>query len=301
MKEHYIQPINLSDSSTIENLVEHRRVFTLNKLELGIFETFHQSYNVTLSHQGLVITSMLRGRKVMHYDNHPSFDFLPGSTIIVPDGVSMRVSFPDAAEHSPVQCATLTLDWAVVDQTLNFLNEHYPREQKKWELEFSRYHFVNNRPLAESINRLITISMEDDVSKDALADLALKTLLIRVVLTQQETEHDLHTLDKPNELLLIEKYIRQHLTDKISIDDLCDRAGLSKSSLFRLFKANHQMSPVSYINHQRIYFAKELLNNPDITISEACYRSGFNHVSYFDKLFKKVCGKTPKEHVQAMI
>ncbi|MEQ9441369.1 MAG: AraC family transcriptional regulator N-terminal domain-containing protein [Cyclobacteriaceae bacterium] len=301
MKKHYIHPINLSDSSTLETRVEHRRVFTLNNLELSIFETFDRCQDVQLSHHGLVITSMVRGRKVMHYGNAPSFDFLPGSTLIVPDGVSMRVSFPDAGEQTPVQCATLTLDWDVVDQTLQFLNEHYPRKHQPWELEFSRYHFINNRPLAESINRLIAISMEEEVSKDALADLALKTLLIRVVQTQREYDHSTPELDKPNELLLIEKYIRNHLAEKMSIDDLCDQANLSKSSLFRLFNAHYEMSPVSFINQQRIHFAKKLLNNPDINISEVCYRSGFNNVSYFDKMFKKVCGKTPKEHLQAIL
>lgn len=108
-----LQGINLSDTRELDSLVEHRRVFTLNHCELNIFETYRSCSDVVLCYDGLVITSMLRGKKVMYLSENPGFDFLPGETVILPEGVSMKVDFPDADERHPVQCATIALNWGL--------------------------------------------------------------------------------------------------------------------------------------------------------------------------------------------
>lgn len=297
MKNKYaLQSINLSDTGKLNSLVEHRRVFNLNYCELNIFETYRQCSDVSLSYNGLVITSMLRGKKVMYLYQQPGFNFLPGETVILPEGVSLKVDFPEADEKHPVQCATLALDWNMVHSTLDFLNQHYPKinGHLEWKLNFSKYHFYNNRELANTINSLISISMDDSMAKDALADLTLKSLLVRVIQTQNlATPED--ALNNNGRLVSVTQYIREHLTEKIGIDLLCRKACMSKSSFFRLFKETFGLSPVEYIIHQRIQMAKNLLTDSTVNITSACYQSGFNDLNYFARLFKRVEGITPKE------
>ncbi|MBC8152731.1 MAG: AraC family transcriptional regulator [Bacteroidetes bacterium] len=294
-----LSPINLSDTKTVTSLVENRRVFSLNQCELNIFETYQQCSDVVLSYNGLVITSMLRGRKVMYLSEHPGFNFLPGETVILPEGVSMKVDFPEADEKHPVQCATIALDWNVVTQTLNFLNEQYPRQDgaAEWKLNFSQYHFYNNRELANVMNRLISISMEDDLAKDALADLTLKSLLIRVVQTQNMAMVE-EGLPTNNRFAAVTDYIREHLTEKIGIDVLCQKACMSKSSFFRSFKEVFGLSPVEFIIRERIRLARRLLTNPALTVSEVSDQVGFNNPHYFSRLFKTLEGITPKSFRQ---
>ncbi|WP_149244653.1 helix-turn-helix transcriptional regulator [Dyadobacter sp. 32] len=55
------------------------------------------------------------------------------------------------------------------------------------------------------------------------------------------------------------------------------------------------MSPVEYIIKERIELAKSFLNNPETSVSAACYQSGFNNLNYFTKLFKRSEGVTPTE------
>ncbi len=297
MKNKYaLQSINLSAPGQLDSLVEHRRVFNLNHCELNIFETYRQCSDVSLSYKGLVITSMLRGKKVMYLYQQPGFDFLPGETVILPEGVSFKVDFPEADDKHPVQCATLTLDWNMVHSTLDFLNQHYPKidEQFEWKLNFSRYHFYNNRELANSINSLISISMDDSMAKDALADLTLKSLLVRVIQTQHLAAAK-DALNNNGRLISVTQYIREHLTEKIGIEVLCRKACMSKSSFFRLFKETFGLSPVEYIIRERIQMAKNLLSDRTINITAACYQSGFNNLNYFARLFKRVEGITPKE------
>ncbi|RAK02793.1 AraC-like DNA-binding protein [Larkinella arboricola] len=296
-----LAPINLSDAKELHSLVEHRRVFNLNQYELNIFETYHPCSGVVLSYDGLVITSMMRGRKVMYLSERSGFDFLPGETVILPEGISMKVDFPEADQKHPVQCATIALDWQVVNQTLHFLNEYYPRHDAlgEWKLNFSQYHFYNNRELANVMNRLISISMEDDPAKDALADLTLKSLLIRVIQTQNMAPVE-NSLPVSNRFAEVLEYIREHLTEKIGIDVLCQKACMSKSGFFRLFKEDFGLSPMEYIIRERINLAKRLLTNPASTVTEVCYQAGFNNLHYFSRLFKMLEGTTPTSYRQSV-
>src|SRR6187402_348102 len=114
-----LTPINLSDSSALDTLVEHRRVFNLQHCELNIFETYHRTSDVVLSYDGLVVSSMMRGRKIMSLPQAGKFDFSPGESVILPEGISMNVDFPDADESHPVQCVTLALEWDRVKKDLD--------------------------------------------------------------------------------------------------------------------------------------------------------------------------------------
>jgi AraC-like DNA-binding protein len=291
-----LHPINLSNPAELNSMVEHKRVFSLKDCELNIFETYRQCSDVSLSYNGLVITSMMRGKKVMYLSQQPGFDFLPGETVVLPEGVSMKVDFPEADDKHPVQCATLSFNWEKVNQTIDFLNENYPRQESpnEWKLNFSHYHFYNNRELTNSLNRLISISMGDERAKDALADLELKSLLVRVIQTQNmallETDPVVN-----RRLTNVIQYIRQHLTEKIGIEVLCEKACMSKSVFFRLFKNTFGISPLEYIIRERIDLAKSLLKSPEVSVTAACYQSGFNNLNYFARLFKRIEGVTPSE------
>lgn len=297
MEGYRLHPINLSESDTIDTLVEHRRVFNLPHCELNIFETFSSCSNVILSYKGLVVSSMMRGKKVMMLDGKNDFDFLPGESVILPEGITMQVGFPEANEKNPVQCATLSLDWDKVNENLSFLNEHYPLnvEPYEWKLNFEHYHFVNNKELANSINKLINISMEDVIGKEAVSDLALKMLLLRLIQTQNLASLHHEKMIKPH-LKHVIKYIREHLSSRITIAELAAESCMSESAFFQCFRDNFGISPLEFILKSRIEQAKKMLSDPEVSITEVCYASGFNNLNYFSKVFKRLEGITPKQY-----
>ena len=295
-QSHHLAPINLTDSSALDSLVEHRRVFGLKECQLNIFETYHRCADVALSFDGVVVSSMMRGRKVMSVSGDQRFEFVPGESVIIPEGIAMKVDFPDADLQHPVQCATLALDRAMVDRNLAFLNEQYPNTAAPfaWQLDFSRYHFQNNRELAASINRLISISMEEHAAKDALADLSLKFLLLRIIQTQNLALLQEHC--EPHDLRMapVAEHIQRNLAQRITVDDLARVAGMSRPVFFRTFKATYGTTPLEHVLHERIKAAKQLLSDPSLSVSEVCYRSGFNNLNYFIRQFKRIEGLTPK-------
>lgn len=293
--ENHIIPINLSDVSKLDTLVEHKRIFNLKECQLSIFETFHACENVFLSYEGLVVSSMMLGKKALSINGSDRFNFVPGESVIIPEGVSMKVDFPEADMSHPVQCATLALDWEMVNKNIDYLNETYPNSEAPflWELNFNRYHFRNNKELAGSINKLITISMEDNSAKDALADLSLKFLLLRIIQTQNINLAENNKSQLGDRLATVINHIQQHLSQKITVEKLAQIACMSKPLFYRNFKQRFGMSPIEFVLRQRIFLAKVLLKNPLLSITDVCYQCGFNNLNYFSKQFKRIEGSTP--------
>lgn len=289
----------LTHEKSLKTLVENRTIFSLNNCELNIFETYQESALVPLKFNDLVVTSMLRGKKVMHLFDEPGFDYLPGETVVIPSNVEMKIDFPEASNNNPTQCLALAIDQTKISETLNFLNERYPKEgtDNFWQLNYQNYFFYNNVDLAATINKLIKECMSTSITKDALADLTLQELLIRIIQTQTVKSIDQGDFSNQNNAIAqVIDYIRKNLKEDINLKHLSDKACMSTTSFYRFFKRELGMSPIEFVLSEKIKHAKKLLNNPSIQINEVCYLSGFEDANYFIRLFKKHEGVTPKQY-----
>jgi len=289
----------LTHEKSLKTLVENRTIFSLNHCELNIFETYQESALVPLKFNDLVVTSMLRGKKVMHLFDEPGFDYLPGETVVIPSNVEMKIDFPEASKNNPTQCLALAIEQSKITDTLNFLNERYPKEGNDhyWQLNYQNYFFYNNVDLATTINKLIKECMSTSITKDALADLTLQELLIRIIQTQTAKSIDDGLFSNPNNPISeVIEFIRLNLKENISLKSLSDKACMSTTSFYRFFKRELGMSPIEFVLNEKIKCAKKLLKNPAIQINEVCYLSGFEDANYFIRLFKKHEGITPKQY-----
>lgn len=295
----FINPPNLTNEKSLKTLVENRTVYSLNHCELNLFETYESSVLVPLKFNDLVVTSMLRGKKIMHLFDDPGFDYLPGETVVIPSNVEMKIDFPDASKNNPTQCLALAIDQTKISDTLQFLNERYPKEgnDQFWHLNYQNYFFYNNVELATTINKLIKECMSTSITKDALADLTLQELLIRIIQTQTAKSIDDGVFTDPkNPISHVVEFIRLNLNENINLKHLSEKAGMSSASFYRLFKRELGMSPLEFVISEKMRCAKQLLKNPTIQINEVCYLSGFEDSNYFIRLFKKHEGITPKQY-----
>jgi AraC-like DNA-binding protein len=265
-----------------------------------VFETHRQSAMVPLIFSDFVVTSMLRGKKVMHLLDEPGFDYLPGETVLVPAGVTMKIDFPEANLVSPTQCIALAIDHHKIQQTLHTLNERYPRpgDGSYWQLHKSNYHFLNNIELTQNINKIIQTCTNDAPCKDILADLALQELIVNIIQIQHlQISDDAYAGESNNNpLAFITGFVKAHITEEIKLESLSAKACMSKATFYRMFKREFGISPHEYIMAERLKKAKRLLSETEATVKTICYESGFSDVNYFVRLFRTVEGVTPKQY-----
>ncbi|OYU96353.1 MAG: AraC family transcriptional regulator [Bacteroidetes bacterium B1(2017)] len=292
---------SLTHENSLKTLVENRTIYNLENCELNLFETYQRSVQVPLKFNDLVVTSMLRGKKVMHLFDDPGFDYLPGESVIIPANELMRIDFPEAEKEKPTQCLALAIDNHKIISTLDLLNEKYPKEGKSnfWKLDEHNYFFYNNQDLAQTINKLITICQSTDISKDALADLALQELLVRIIQTQ--TLKSVSTeipKEKSTYMANTVQLIHQNLSEKVNLKHLAQSVGMSTASLYRMFKREVGVSPVEFIILERIKLAKRLLKDQSVYIKNVSFEAGFEDCNYFIRTFKYYEGITPKQYQQ---
>ncbi|WP_079440464.1 AraC family transcriptional regulator [Clostridium chromiireducens] len=103
------------------------------------------------------------------------------------------------------------------------------------------------------------------------------------------------TIQKEDILSQILQWIKIHITQNISLQNVAYEFNFTKEYLARYFKKRMGMSMQEYINYLRVSNAKQLLCNSNLNIKEIAHELGFIDEKYFLKLFKKYENLTPKQ------
>jgi two-component system, response regulator YesN len=94
-------------------------------------------------------------------------------------------------------------------------------------------------------------------------------------------------------------YINSHYTEKITLEEAAEHAGLSPAYFSKIFKEEMNCSFTHYINRIRVDHAKTLLRTTPCTLVEIAGLVGFEDQSYFSRVFKNIAGISPgryREH-----
>lgn len=90
-------------------------------------------------------------------------------------------------------------------------------------------------------------------------------------------------------------FIDGHYSEEINLSYTADQALFSKFHFIRLFKTIYGTTPHQYLTTVRIEKAKLLLQS-EMTISQVCYTVGFESLSSFSGLFRKIVGQSPSAY-----
>lgn len=104
---------------------------------------------------------------------------------------------------------------------------------------------------------------------------------------------------KQQSLFNLEKamnYIDENLTSNISLESLAKNASMSKTYFCTIFKKLNGISPWDYITIKRVEKAIEMLKASQDTVIEIALRCGFNNTANFNRAFKKVTGRVPRDY-----
>ena len=92
----------------------------------------------------------------------------------------------------------------------------------------------------------------------------------------------------------IYEYIHSNFDKTPDVNHVAAQVHLSTPAFCRYFKKQTKMTFTDFVNQYRITQAKTFLLQ-DKNVSETCFEVGFESLSYFNKIFKKITGENPSE------
>ena len=95
-------------------------------------------------------------------------------------------------------------------------------------------------------------------------------------------------------LRAIYTFVDKNYHKKINLDEVAAISSMSKEAFCRYFKKVSNYTFIEFLNRYRISHSKRILMSGK-SVSEACYQSGFESLSYFSRTFKKVANESPRE------
>lgn len=162
-----------------------------------------------------------------------------------------------------------------------------------------------HRDIHRALNDFIKVSTNDMLYDNELMLCYLKELIIRVLQydflssspvasspMQQKFENELL-----NEIIL---YINDNVYEQLTIEEICHRFSISRSSLQTLFKHNLNVAPKQYISNLKLAKSKLLIKESVHTISEIASMLGFTSIHYFSRRFKQEFGITPSDYAKTI-
>ena len=130
----------------------------------------------------------------------------------------------------------------------------------------------------------------------------LVVLLIRKVPMEKRTyEEENRQIDTLNRLENVFQYVEKNYSLEISLEQAAFVAGYSIYHFTRFFKKNTGITFSQYLSNFRITKAEWELLNSNSNITEIAYKSGFNSIKTFNRVFKEVKGQTPSQYRKSKI
>lgn len=131
-------------------------------------------------------------------------------------------------------------------------------------------------------DQLITLLQVFQLLTESKETIELKTRPIAhiSVLKEQQRLHKIY------------HFIETHYHHSINVNEVAKLSHLTTAAFCRYFKKSTHLTFTDFLNQYRINQAKKLLLQKK-SVSEACYESGFENLSHFNKTFKKITGENP--------
>lgn len=134
------------------------------------------------------------------------------------------------------------------------------------------------RPLMDTLDRLAHNGAT--YTEQAAVFLQILSLLYRTPVSQSAAD-------------AVEKYLSEHYTEKLLLDDLACRFGYSKNQIILLFKKQYGVTPIAYACGLRLRKARHLMESTSFSLQEISEQCGFFDYSRFYKAFFQAEHRSP--------
>jgi AraC-like DNA-binding protein len=91
-------------------------------------------------------------------------------------------------------------------------------------------------------------------------------------------------------------YIHEHQTEELSLGQVAKAVNMSSYYFCKMFKKVCGINFTDYVARVRIEKSKNLLLNPNLRVSEIAFEVGFQSLTHFNRVFKKILGQSPTDY-----
>lgn len=109
-----------------------------------------------------------------------------------------------------------------------------------------------------------------------------------------------HNFQAEQRMKQVQHHVSKYFTRKIEVQELASLTHLSPAGFCRFFKKLNGVTFTEHLNRHRIRHAQQLLLQ-GANVTDACFQSGFENLSYFNKVFKKMAGENPLHFKRKMM
>jgi len=92
------------------------------------------------------------------------------------------------------------------------------------------------------------------------------------------------------------QFITEHQTEELSLEQVATAVHTSKFYFCKMFKKATGINFTDYLSRVRTERAKNLLLNPNLRVSEIAYEVGFQSLTHFNRVFKRILGRSPTDY-----
>ncbi len=223
------------------------------------------------------------------------YDLRPGDIVLVPAG---QIHCPVIHDTSLYERIIFYISPAFFDRYRTEKTDLYTAFRKSLEMRSGLL-----RPAgadASALSRLCAQMIPSASDKEYASDLLRETFLVQLLIllsrssSGETSDFALEAASNPA-ILKVMDYIGEHLTEEdLDIDKIASAALQSRSYLMHRFKAETGYTLGEYITEKRLFLARKSLND-GMSVTDACYRSGFRSYSSFYYAYKKKYSVPPRQ------
>jgi AraC-like DNA-binding protein len=249
--------------------------------------------------QSLSLCIVAQGRKAVTVEGR-TYLYDPFNYLVLGSHLSFQAEILEASLGKPFLSLVLQINPAVVRRvSSDMLERHTTTFRRAEEAPAERSSFVSalDRQLLDSVLRFLGAT-GSGVDRRVLAPIYLQEMVYRVL--QREQFSRLLQLaanqTASNPLTAALAYVRNNLSEPLTVADMAEQVSLSPSAFAHLFRDVTGKSPYHFVKELRLDRARELLVDGELPVAVVSKQVGYASSSHFISEFRRRFGMTPRAY-----
>ena len=150
----------------------------------------------------------------------------------------------------------------------------------------------------QTLPEILRLKKEQPTAYEIEAAALLSLLWCRLLRTHPMMPDGNTAVSQDPDLLIqrdMVSYIYSHYSESINLEEIAAAGKVCRNKCCQIFRRYLCQSPIDFLNHYRLEVSCHLLNTTKMSIAEICTACGFNHQSYYSKIFLRTYHCTPRD------